>query len=253
MRKVIVVLEEAGYISREDIRDEKGHISGWNYQVYAEPIEKEKRSSAGKKKEKPNLPKSNQVGNGQPIISYNDKRYNNSIPDVDIDKNMLSNDNNKSCDSFDIFWKMYHKGSKKNAFKAWCKLKEQQREAALDNVDSYLLYCKRSGRPLKDVSTYLNGECFNDDWLEVPDYYKVYDTDIDRIRRFKEYMVSKFPDLIYHHNPLTFEQGDRLMEEYGAAPFEEAMRRLCGRDIHQYYSIKSGVETILKEMQNDDV
>jgi DNA-binding MarR family transcriptional regulator len=178
---------------------------------------------------------------------YNNKEINKEK------KNILSNDNIKSCDSFDIFWKKYHKGSKKNAFKSWGKLNEQQREKALNNVDDYLLYCKRSDRPLKDASTYLNGECFNDDWLEVPECYRVTEFDNERIRRFKEYMVNKFPDLIYHRNPLTFEQGDRLMEDYGVAPFEEAMRKLCGRDIHQYYSIKCGVEAILKEIQDDDI
>ena len=66
-------------------------------------------------------------------------------------------------------------------------------------------------------------------------------------------MVSKFPDLIYHRNPLTYEQCDELFDEYGVGPFEEAMKKLCGRDIHQYYSIKSGVEHVLKEVQDDNI
>lgn len=110
MRKAIVLLEEAGYISRTDIRDKKGHISGWNYQVFTEPIEKEKRTSAGKKKEEPNLTnidqvgmepnltKSNQVGNGHPIISNNDIIYNNNRNNSIIDNPVINKDIDKGSD-----------------------------------------------------------------------------------------------------------------------------------------------------------
>lgn len=186
--------------------------------------------------------------------TFKTKVYNEySNKEIKEKKNMLSNDNNKSEDLFDLFWKKYKKGSKKKALNAWSKLKDKQKELALKNVDDYLIYCKRSGRPLKDVSTYLNGECFNDDWSAIPDCYQVNDLDDDRTKRFKRYMVSKFPDLIYHRNPLTYEQCDELFDEYGVGPFEEAMKRLCGRDIHQYYSIKSGVEHVLKEVQDDNI
>jgi hypothetical protein len=191
--------------------------------------------------------------NEQSINNLNDKNINKEENIKEEKKNILSNDNKKSDDLFDLFWKKYKKGSKKAALKAWNKLKDKQKEAALNNVDAYLIYCKRSDRPLKDVSTYLNNECFNDDWSAIPDCYQVSDFDDDRTKRFKKYMVEKFPDLIYHRNPLTFEQCNNLIEENDCRLFEEAMRRLCGRDIHQYYSVKIGVETILKEIQDDDI
>lgn len=192
--------------------------------------------------------------NEQSINNINDNILNKEENIKEEKKNILSNDNNKKSDDlFDLFWKKYKKGSKKAALKAWNKLKDKQKESALKNVDDYLLYCKRSGRPLKDVSTYLNGECFNDNWLAIPDCYQLDDFDNDQTKRFKQYMVKKFPDVLYHRNPLTFEQCYRLIEEYGAEQFDEAMRKLCGRDIHQYYSVKIGVETILKEMQDDNI
>ena len=167
----------------------------------------------------------------------------------------LSNDNQKVdySEEFSLFWKVYHEGSKQQAYKAWKKLTDKEREAAEKNVYSYITFCRRSGRKKKDVSTYLNQKGFKEDWSQVPDCYRPVDGDIERVGRFKKYMVTKWPDLIYHRNPLTFEQCDRLIEDYGLKQFEWAMFRLCARDIHQYYSIKAGVETILKEEGDDDV
>lgn len=50
MRKTIVFLEKEGYITREALRDGNGHLSGWNYCLYAEPISQDKRTRAGMKK-----------------------------------------------------------------------------------------------------------------------------------------------------------------------------------------------------------
>lgn len=49
VRKAIIFLEEKGYISRYPIRDEKGHISGWNYLVFPEPIKEKDRTHIGRK------------------------------------------------------------------------------------------------------------------------------------------------------------------------------------------------------------
>lgn len=80
MRKVIVGLEEEGYITRKPLHDERGKIYAWNYELYAEPIKKDKRTQAGK----PTLHENHQGGkptkmeNGQGIISNNDIIYNNT-------------------------------------------------------------------------------------------------------------------------------------------------------------------------------
>lgn len=250
-------LIDAGYCHREPLK-EHGKFVGYNYEFYE--VKTDSPYLGFLNTENPNV-ENLKTNNYSTILNSPIKEekkednsiiLNNSVIDKE-EKNMLSNDNNKSDDLFDLFWKKYKKGSKKAALKAWNKLKDKQKEAALNNVDAYLIYCKRSDRPLKDVSTYLNNECFNDEWSAIPDCYQVDDFDDDRTKRFKRYMVEKFPDLIYHRNPLTFEQCNNLIEENNCRLFEEAMRRLCGRDIHQYYSVKIGVETILKEMQDDDI
>ena len=251
-------LIDAGYCHREPLK-EHGKFVGYNYEFYE--VKTDSPYLGFLNMENPNVENLKTNNNYSTILNSpikEDKKEDNSTilnsPVIDKEeKIILSDDNKKSDDLFDLIWKKYHKGSKKKALNAWSKLKDKQKELALKNVDDYLIYCKRSGRPLKDVSTYLNGECFNDDWSAIPDCYQVNDLDDDRTKRFKRYMVSKFPDLIYHRNPLTYEQCDELFDEYGVGPFEEAMKRLCGRDIHQYYSIKSGVEHVLKEVQDDNI
>lgn len=54
-RKAIILLEEKGYIQRMPLRDDKGHICGWNYLVYPEPIREKDRTHAGKKENEPDL------------------------------------------------------------------------------------------------------------------------------------------------------------------------------------------------------
>ena len=50
IRRSISLLEHEGYISRKAVQDEKsGKLSGWNYTVHAIPLDKDKRTSAGKK------------------------------------------------------------------------------------------------------------------------------------------------------------------------------------------------------------
>jgi hypothetical protein len=80
MRKVIVKLEEDGYVTRKPLHDEKGKIYAWDYQLFAEPVKKEKRTQAGK----PTLHENHQGGeptkveNGEGIISNKDIIYNNT-------------------------------------------------------------------------------------------------------------------------------------------------------------------------------
>lgn len=252
LKKYIDILIDRGWLEKGDQQNENGKFGPVEYTLKAYRKRTSNKNTDTEKYRNGKIPQ-------QYINSSNDSTINednctmNSPVNNKEEKIILSDDNKKSDDLFDLLWKKYKKGSKKAALKAWNKLKDKQKELALNNVDAYLIFCKRSDRSIKDVSTYLNGECFNDDWSAIPDCYQVNDLDDDRTKRFKRYMVSKFPDLIYHRNPLTFEQCDELFDEYGVGPFEEAMKRLCGRDIHQYYSIKSGVEHVLKEVQDDNI
>ena len=108
MRKTIVFLEQEGYIVRTPIRDENGRMSGWNYGLFAEPVDKDKRTRAGLKNEEPPSSGVSRVM-GSPCYGFSDNTekgedniiidndiYNNNIDiDKDIDKKVLSNDNTK--------------------------------------------------------------------------------------------------------------------------------------------------------------
>ena len=253
LKKYIDILIERGWLEKGEQQNEKGKFGPVEYTLKAFRKRTSNKNTDTEKYRNGKIPQQYINSSNDSTINDNNCTMNSSVNNKE-EKIILSDDNKKSDDLFNLIWKKYKKGSKKAALKAWNKLKDKQKELALNNVDAYLVFCKRSGRPLKDVSTYLNGECFNDDWSAIPECYQVDEfIDSERIQRFKRYMVSKFPDLIYHRNPLTFEQCDELFDEYGVGPFEEAMKRLCGRDIHQYYSIKSGVEHVLKEVQDDNI
>ena len=184
---------------------------------------------------------------------------NKKFMDNNINNKEYNNINNKSCsneqpkdDEFEEFWKIYRKGSKQAALKAWKKLPTKERDIAKSKVYEYLEYCKRSGLTLKDTSSYLNQKGFNEDWLVVPECYKFVDGEDERMHNFKEYMVTNHSELIYHRNPLTFEQGSQLLEKYKSRMFEWAFRKLKLRDIHQYFSIMQGMEAVLSEIENDN-
>ena len=108
MRKVIVLLEDEGYIVRTAIRDENGKMNGWNYNMYAEPVGRDERTKAGKKKDEspsytdsrlvgsPSCPVSVKSENGQDNILSNTRVLsNNKDLSIDKDKEVLSNDNTK--------------------------------------------------------------------------------------------------------------------------------------------------------------
>lgn len=158
----------------------------------------------------------------------------------------LSNDKQKD-DDFENFWKKYHQGSKQVALKRWNAMSTKDQELAYDMIDDYLIYCKRSKIRKKDVATFLYNKCYKDDYKNIiPDYYQEQPADNERMIKFKRYMVSRFADLIFHRNPLTFEQASELLDKWGTDQFEWAMDKLAKRDIHQYYSINQGVLDILE-------
>ena len=167
------------------------------------------------------------------------------------DNKRLSNDNQKD-ELFEKFWADYgRKGTKGNALKEWNKLKDKDKNQLISNTPKYIIYCKRSNRAIKDASTFIHQRCFDEDWDIIPDYYQVQEADSERQARFKNYMVSRFKDLIYHRNPLTYEEATELLEQYEADQFEWAMERLTKRNIHQYYSIKSAINKIMQEEDFD--
>lgn len=161
----------------------------------------------------------------------------------------LSNDNQKVdySDDFLAFWSLYHNGGKQQAYKAWNKLSAGEKQRAINLVNNYLKYCKYKGRTIKDTSSYLNQKGFNEDWLATPEYYIVQDTDNERVAKFKRYMVDNHQALIFHRNPLTFEQANECIEKFTFSQTEWAMNKLKQRDIHQYFSIAKGIEAIVSD------
>ena len=115
MRKTIVFLEQEGYIVRTPIRDENGRMSGWNYGLFAEPVDKDKRTRAGlKNEETPSSGVSRVMGSpcygfsdntekGEDNIIIDNDIYNNKIDiDKDIDKKP-TNVGKKASDDLSLF------------------------------------------------------------------------------------------------------------------------------------------------------
>lgn len=97
VRKIIVELEEAGYVVRTAIRDDKNRMRGWNYNVFAEPVPEEERSHAGKKTAFPVLPNFRQ--DGKPDKTENGQ--DNIIIDNTISNNIEKTfDNNKKKSTY---------------------------------------------------------------------------------------------------------------------------------------------------------
>lgn len=120
MRKTIVFLESEGYITREAIRDKNGYMSGWNYCLFAEPVDEKERTRAGLKKakkgneeEKPRVSDSPCYGISDNTENAKEKTIidnNISNSDIDIVKDIdkrLSNDNQKDRD-FEIFMRKHY-------------------------------------------------------------------------------------------------------------------------------------------------
>ena len=164
-------------------------------------------------------------------------------------KKRLSNDNQKVeySDDFLAFWSLYHNGSKQQAYKEWNKMKPNEKNEAIYNVKGYLMLCKFSGRKQKDTSSYLHQKGFNEDWLATPDCYIVQKTDNERVAKFKRWMALHHQELIFHRNPLTFEQANECIEKFTFSQTEWAMNKLKQRDIHQYFSIAKGIEAIVSD------
>lgn len=177
-------------------------------------------------------------------------KNNNIIEQYNKDKKGLSDDKPKSGEyslDFIQFWELYHNGSKQQAFKEWKKLKDKERLQATEKVGEYLLYCKYSGRKQKDTSSYLHQKGFDDYWLSTPDCYVVNEDDNERLVKFKTYMSMNHRELIYHHNPLTFEQMLDCVDKYTFKQTEWALNKLKERNIHQYWSILDGIETVIND------
>jgi hypothetical protein len=71
-------------------------------------------------------------------------------------------------------------------------------------------------------------------------------------------MVANHLALLFHRNPLTFEQIHDCFDKYTVKQTEIALHKLKQRDIHQYFSIAKGIEAVIAddplfdEMEKED-
>lgn len=172
-------------------------------------------------------------------------------------KKRLSNDNQKVDELFDKFWNEYdYKKSKKDAIKAWDKLTDAEKEIAIKAIPLYKQDCKHYQRSMQHPATYLNKRTFEDDFNIIPEYYQNDENDNSTEARYKRYMIKTFPNLIYHRNPLTFEQYMYFVEEYnesGRNYVNESLEKLNTMEINQFISIEQGLKRLLKESKEDRV
>lgn len=112
VRKVIVELEEAGYVVREPIKNEQNKMCGWDYQIYADPVPEEERSHAGKKKQEKQIPvlpilrqdgKPDKTENGQDNIIIDNSISNNINKDLDNNNKKSTNVDEKKEFSISLF------------------------------------------------------------------------------------------------------------------------------------------------------
>lgn len=95
-RSTIVFLESEGYIKRVPVKNENGHMKGWQYFVYPEQLPIEERSNAGKKNDdsssrvvgSPCCRKSDNTENDKDI--YKDYKENNKDLNKEKEKNSIN-------------------------------------------------------------------------------------------------------------------------------------------------------------------
>ena len=148
------------------------------------------------------------------------KEYNNKEDNKKENKS-VSNDTQKVFpDIFDFFWENYnYKKGKEAAKRAWKRLNAEEKELAINAIEEYKRDCKRNQRQMKHPATYLNQKTWNDDFTNDGKLnnlcYDVDPDDDDKVRRFKEWMRRKHPEIEFTEKPLTFEGYMRLQDAYG--------------------------------------
>ena len=241
--KALKGLQKRGLIKKEEVTTDTGRRVLY---YCSNPEEDEKESYRGVNK---NF-----------IDGVNKKFMDNNInnkEDNNINKKRLSNDNQKVDELFDKFWEEYdYKKSKKDAIKNWNKLTDADKEIAIKAIPLYKQDCKHYQRSMQHPATYLSKRTFEDDFNIIPEYYQNDANDNSTEARYKRYMIKTFPNLIYHRNPLTFEQYMYFVEEYnesGRNYVNESLEKLNTMEINQFISIEQGLKRLLKESKEDRV
>lgn len=160
MRSTIVLLEKDGYITRKPLKDENGHLAGWNYCLYAEPVNRDMRTHAGVKDGKKESARVKDL----PCYGFSDNTENakhniiidNTISNNDIDRNIYidkksTNVDTNMCDEFTLYMRQHYpyimKMDKPLTQSQATKLKEEYGEETVlkvfDAMDNYKQLLKK--------------------------------------------------------------------------------------------------------------
>ena len=152
VRMALIELEEAGYLTRTQSRNNKGHLV-YSYQLSGAPMEVNEE-----------IPTSDYPTLDFPTLDF---------PTLDnltlySNKDNSNKESSKKEDKFNEFWEMYGKKvGKDNTRKQWIKLKETERDAILVAVPYY-----KAARPesmyRKDPERYLKHRVWEDEVIVNP-------------------------------------------------------------------------------------
>lgn len=172
----INTLVQCGYLIKDNRKNEKGgHISNLYVLTRFNDTPSKSKDQGGV-----NLSTKGSKYEDQPLVK--EKTSNNNYINNNYLTNNISPQNesdspsskikNDYSDEFEQFWKLYlKKEGKKTAYKAFNKArKEYSLEIIVEGLESYNAQIKRNGTKkqfIKNGSTFLNGEHFNDEYEEV--------------------------------------------------------------------------------------
>ena len=135
------------------------------------------------------------------LKDYSDCHYSNNNP-----SNPKAQD--EELDFEQSFYKLYPlKKGKPCAERAWKKLSQKDRQAAIDKLPAYIADCVTNKRSFKYPATYLNQRTWEDDFgvRQKISFYDPLDSDSDEKRRFKAWMRLNYPEIENTALPLSYE------------------------------------------------
>ena len=185
------------------------------------------------------------------IDGVNKKFMDNNInnkEDKIINNKRLSNDNPKVefSEEFEHFWNLYdYKKGKQKAYAKWNKLSDADKQKAVDAIPAYKEDCARCKRDMQHPATYLYNHTFEDDFSAKPKraFYDHIEGDSERKIKFKDWMRNNYPEIEDTALPLSFEDGDELMQKYGAENLQNALSEI-NSEIYKYR--KSDIAQVAK-------
>ena len=243
-------LIKEGYCKRSMV-SEKGRFVGCEYTFFNKKRKPQEEEPHNEKPLRDFPHTENEEGNK--LFNESNSSSSDTTP-TDLNKEKrLSNDNqkNKYSEEFEHFWKLYdYVRGKQKAYAKWNKLSDADKQKAIDAIPAYKEDCARNKRDMQYAATYLYNHTFEDDFSEKPRraFYDILESDTDRVRKFKNWMREKFPDIENVALPLSFEDGKELIERYRTEDVEYVLGEI-NREFYRYRfkSIAEEAKTMLQD------